>query len=76
LQIAQQAQESAMKDFSMITISLADFTSSSAFAQGKTRAEVNQEMIEPQQKSLNEITETSYPDVNPMFTAQVARVRQ
>jgi hypothetical protein len=76
LQIAQQAQESAMKKFSMIAISLADFTSSSAFAQGKTRAEVNQEMIEPLQKSLNEITEISYPGVNPMFTAQVARRRQ
>jgi hypothetical protein len=65
-----------MKKFSMIAISLADFTSSSAFAQGKTRAEVNQEMIEPQQNSLNEITEISYPGVNPMFTAQVGRMRQ
>ena len=65
-----------MKEFSMITISLADFTSSSAFAQGKTPAEVNREMIEPQQKSMNEITEISYPGVNPMFTAQVARMRQ
>jgi Domain of unknown function (DUF4148) len=36
-----------MKTFSMIAISLAVFTSSSAFAQAKTRAEVNQEMIEP-----------------------------
>jgi len=59
LQIAQQAQGAAMKKFSMIAISLADFTSSSAFAQGKTRAEVTQEMIEPQQNSLNHITETS-----------------
>ena len=65
-----------MKKFSTITISLADFTSSSAFAQGKTPAEVNREMIEPQQKSMNEITEISYPGVNPMFTAQVARMRQ
>jgi len=48
-----------MKKFSMIAISLADFTSSSAFAQGKTRAEATQEMIEPQQNSLNHITETS-----------------
>jgi Domain of unknown function (DUF4148) len=42
-----------MKKFSMIAISLAVFTSSSAFAQAKTRAEVNREMIEPQQNSLN-----------------------
>ncbi|WP_367619810.1 DUF4148 domain-containing protein [Caballeronia sp. SEWSISQ10-4 2] len=64
-----------MKKFSMIAISLADFTSSSAFAQGKTRAEVDQELIEPQQNSLNCITGISYPDVNPMFTARVARMR-
>jgi hypothetical protein len=55
LQIAPQAQGAAMKEFSMIAISLADFTSS-AFAQGETRAEVNQEMIEPQQNSLNYVT--------------------
>ncbi|WP_062091392.1 hypothetical protein [Caballeronia udeis] len=60
----------------MIAISLADFTSSSAFAQGKTVAEVSQELIEPQHNSPNYITETSYPDVNPMFTAQAARMKQ
>jgi hypothetical protein len=42
----------------------------------RPRAEVDQELIEPQQNSLNYITETSYPDVNPMFTAQVARMKQ
>ena len=42
----------------------------------RPRAEVDQELIEPQQNSLNYITETSYPDVNPMFTAQVAHMKQ
>ena len=42
----------------------------------RPRAEVDQELIEPQQNSLNYITETSYPDVNPMFTARVARMKQ
>ncbi|MFK4446378.1 hypothetical protein ABH944_006545 [Caballeronia udeis] len=36
-----------MKKFSMTAISLADFTSSRAFAQDKTRAVVTQEMIDP-----------------------------
>ena len=45
--------------------------SSSAFAQGKTRAEVYQELIEAQQNGLNYVTDTSYPDVNPIFAQQV-----
>ena len=45
--------------------------SSSAFAQGKTRAQVYQELIEAQQNGLNYVTDTSYPDVNPIFAQQV-----
>ena len=65
-----------MKKLAIAAISLALLTSSSAFAQGKTRAEVYQELIEAQQNGLNYITDTSYPDVNPNFTAQVARLKQ
>ncbi len=65
-----------MHKIAVVAISLAVLASSSAFAQGKTRAEVYQELIEAQQNGLNYVTDTSYPDVNPIFTAQVARMKQ
>ena len=65
-----------MKKFAMIAISLAVIASPGAFAQSRTRAEVYQELIEAQQNGLNYVTETSYPDVNPMFAAQVDRMKQ
>jgi hypothetical protein len=65
-----------MKKFAMVAISLALLASSGAFAQDKTRAEVYQELIEAQQNGLNYVTETSYPDVNPIYAAQVARMKQ
>ena len=65
-----------MKKFAMIAISLAVIASPGAFAQSKTRAEVYQELIEAQQNGLDYVTDTSYPDVNPMFEAQVDRMKQ
>ncbi|NPT55031.1 DUF4148 domain-containing protein [Paraburkholderia elongata] len=65
-----------MKKFSMAAIFLAVIASPGAFAQGKTRTEVYQELIEAQQNGLNYVTETSYPDVNPMFSAQIDRMKQ
>ncbi|WP_345814597.1 DUF4148 domain-containing protein [Paraburkholderia sp. PREW-6R] len=50
--------------------------SSSAFAQGKTRAEVYQELIEAQQNGLNYVTDASYPDVSPVFAQQVQQHKQ
>ena len=50
--------------------------SSSAFAQGKTRAEVYQELIEAQQNGLDYITDSSYPDVNPIFAQQVQQRKE
>jgi hypothetical protein len=64
-----------MKKLAITAISLAVLTSSGAFAQSKTRAEVYQELIEAQQNGLNYVTDTSYPDVNPIFAAQVARMK-
>jgi hypothetical protein len=58
-----------MRKSAMVAISLVVLASSSAFAQGKTRAEIYQELIEAQQNGLNYITESSYPDVDPMFAA-------
>ncbi|WP_434111099.1 DUF4148 domain-containing protein [Paraburkholderia caffeinilytica] len=50
--------------------------SSSAFAEGKTRAQVYQELIEAQQNGLNYVTDSSYPDVNPVFARQVEQHKQ
>ncbi|MFM0242240.1 DUF4148 domain-containing protein [Paraburkholderia phytofirmans] len=50
--------------------------SSSAFAQGKTRAEVYQELIQAQQNGLNYVTDASYPDVSPVFAQQVAQHKE
>jgi Domain of unknown function (DUF4148) len=47
-----------------------------ASAQEKTRAEVRQELIQAENNGLRFVTDTSYPDVNPMFEQQVARLRQ
>jgi hypothetical protein len=65
----QHTQEYEMRKSAMVAISLVVLAWSSAFAQGKTRAEIYQELIEAQQNGLNYITESSYPDVDPMFAA-------
>jgi hypothetical protein len=64
-----------MKILAITVVSLAVLTSSSAFAQSKTRAQVYQELIEAQQNGLNYVTDTSYPDVNPIFASQVERMK-
>jgi hypothetical protein len=48
----------------------------SASAQEKTRAEVHQELIQAENNGSRFVTDTSYPDVNPMFAQQVAHARQ
>jgi Domain of unknown function (DUF4148) len=65
-----------MKKFAMVSVSLAVLASPSAFAQSKTRAEVYQELIEAQQNGLNYVTESSYPEVSPIFTTRVAQLQQ
>ncbi|RKE39090.1 uncharacterized protein DUF4148 [Paraburkholderia sp. BL23I1N1] len=50
--------------------------SSSAFAEGKTRAQVYHELIEAQQNGLDFITDSSYPDVNPVFAQQVEHQKE
>jgi hypothetical protein len=47
-----------------------------AQAQEKTRAQVRQELIEAERNGLNFVTDTSYPDVAPIFEQQVARFKQ
>jgi hypothetical protein len=65
-----------MRKSIVIVFSLAILATSNAFSQGKTRAEVYQELIEAQQNGLNFVTETSYPDVNPIYAGQVARMKR
>jgi hypothetical protein len=59
-----------------ISILLVTLASSSAFAQSKTRAEVYQELVEAQNNGLNYITETSYPDINPIYAKVVEQMQQ
>ncbi|WP_236720842.1 DUF4148 domain-containing protein [Paraburkholderia phytofirmans] len=47
-----------------------------AQAQEKTRAQVRQELIEAERNGLNFVSDTSYPDVAPIFEQQVARLKQ
>ncbi len=47
-----------------------------AQAQEKTRAQVRQELIEAERNGLNFVSDTSYPDVAPIFEHQVARLKQ
>ena len=66
-----------MKKIAFAALSIAVLAaSSSAFAQGKTRAEVYQELIEAQQNGLNYVTDASYPDVSPVFAQQVAQHKE
>lgn len=50
--------------------------SSNVFAQGKTRAEVYQELIAAEQNGLNYVTDASYPDVSPVFAHQVEQHKE
>jgi hypothetical protein len=65
-----------MKAIVFIAIFASALASTSLFAEGKTRAQVYQELIDAQQNGLNYVTDTSYPEVHPSFTTQVARRKQ
>jgi Domain of unknown function (DUF4148) len=60
---------------SMIFLAMAGITSN-AFAQEKTRAEVGQELIQAENNGLRFVTDTSYPEINPIFEQQAARLKQ
>jgi hypothetical protein len=45
-------------------------------AQEKTRAEVRQELIQAENDGSRFVTDTSYPEVNPIFAQQVAQLKQ
>ncbi|MGF6597595.1 hypothetical protein P3T23_002312 [Paraburkholderia sp. GAS448] len=60
---------------SMILLASAG-VASNASAQEKTRAEVRQELIQAENNGLRFVTDTSYPDVNPVFAQQAAQLKQ
>jgi len=69
-----------MNKLAMITMSVAVLASTSvfsnAFAQETTRAEVRQELIQAENNGSRFVTDTSYPEVNPIFAQQVAQLKQ
>jgi hypothetical protein len=48
---------------------------STASAQGLTRAQVREQLIEAQANGSQFVTDTSYPDVSPVFAQQVAHAK-
>jgi hypothetical protein len=70
-------RSSEMKTLAMLTMSAAVLASttvfSNAFAQEKTRAEVRQELVQAETNGSRFVSETSYPDVAPIYRQQVAR---
>ncbi|CAB3755370.1 DUF4148 domain-containing protein [Paraburkholderia humisilvae] len=65
-----------MKKFAMFAMALAAFSSANVFAQGKTRAEVYQELVQAKQNGLDFVTDASYPDVSPVYQTTVAYLKQ
>ena len=65
-----------MKMLALLAVSVAVLGSTNVFAQGKTRAQVYQELIEAQQNGLNFVTDASYPDVSPMFQGTVEYLKK
>jgi hypothetical protein len=66
-----------MKKIALFVMSAAVLASSSAFAQaqGLTRAEVRQQLVEAEQNGSQLVSNTSYPDVARIYSNQVAQAR-
>jgi hypothetical protein len=60
---------------SLIALTCAGFVSA-ASAQSLTRAEVRQQLVEAEANGSQFVTDTSYPDVSPVFAQQVAHAKQ
>jgi predicted lipid-binding transport protein (Tim44 family) len=59
--------------FSMLLLASAGAVTQ-ASAQEKTRAEVRQELIQAEANGSRLVTDTSYPEINPIFSQQTARM--
>jgi hypothetical protein len=64
-----------MKQLAFIAMSFTVFASSGAFAQGITRADVTQQLLQAEQSGSQLVTEASYPNVGPVNSDQAARMR-
>ncbi|QIE28490.1 hypothetical protein SBC1_65940 (plasmid) [Caballeronia sp. SBC1] len=62
-----------MKTLALLTLSAAVLVSSSAFAQGLTRSEVRQQLVEAQQNGSEYVSNASYPDISPVFQNQAEK---
>jgi hypothetical protein len=65
-----------MKKLAMLAVSAAVLVSSGAFAQGLTRAEVQQQLVQAEQDGSQYVTNASYPDVSTVFQAQASRAQK
>ncbi|MFM0741355.1 DUF4148 domain-containing protein [Paraburkholderia xenovorans] len=69
-----------MKSRLAIALSLVLLASAGAMtnasAQGKTRAEVRQELIQAENNGSRFVTDSSYPEINPIFAQQAAQAKQ
>jgi len=59
-----------MKTLALLTFSATVLVSSSAFAQGLTRSEVRQQLVEAQQNGSEYVSNAYYPDIGPVFQNQ------
>lgn len=60
-----------MKKISVLVMSAVVLVSSSAFAEGITRAEVQRQLVTAEQNGSRLVTDASYPDVARIYTGQV-----
>ena len=65
-----------MKKSILFALSAVLLASSSAFAQGVTRAEVKQQLVTAEQNGSGFVTDASYPDVSPVNVNQVAYLKK
>lgn len=69
-----------MKAINTVAASLLVLTcagiASAASAQGLTRAEVRQQLVQAEADGSRFVADASYPDVSPVFQQQVARQKQ
>jgi len=59
-----------MKQLSVVIFIVASFTSSIAIAQGLSRAQVQQQLVEAQQNGTQHVTNSSYPDLGRVYQSQ------
>jgi Domain of unknown function (DUF4148) len=64
-----------MKKLALFVMYAAVLASSSAFAQGLTRAEVRQQLVEAEQNGSQLVSNSSYPDVARIYSNQVAQAK-